>query len=142
VVRSSLLRHNYVRLPVPSADLTNLVRVRGDTLVALVDRGAFDGEVYPVISTDDGGDWVIDGPRFRGDPVRGLVVDGDGTVMAWARDAVRTRRYAAQHWQQTTFEQVHRAWVRGSQLFVQAGGTEYVSIDDGLSWHPLPDAPP
>jgi hypothetical protein len=140
-VHSTLIRHNYVRLPVPSADLNKLLRIRGDTIVALVDRGAFAGQVYPVISTDDGGDWVIDGPRFTDGELPRLTVTDDATTVAWSSHEVWTRAWAAHRWRATEFSRITRLWSRGSQLFLRADSTEYVSINRGVSWHPLPNAP-
>jgi len=156
VIHSVAVGHNYVRLPVPSADLTSSHRVDGDTIVALADQGAFTGEVYPVISTDDGGAWVINGPRFERSGVAGgsgglvnhITASASHAQLAWGRFGhnVWTRAPASRHWRVTIIDSVRRAWTVGDQLFVSAGylhrpRVEYVSIDDGVSWHPLQTGP-
>lgn len=150
-----------VRLPVSSADLSNLVRVRGNTIAALADGGAFFAEVYPVISYDDGGDWRINGPRFA--PAAGcgscttnrLAVSGDGTVMAWGRGGafVETQARPGGRWYVANFATgVRQASVSGSHLIMQTFGAKtssvrtpasgYVSRDDGRTWRRIATQPP
>jgi hypothetical protein len=149
-----------VRLPVSSADLSDLVRVRGETIAALATGGAFFGEVYPAISNDDGGDWRINGPRFsrtaacEACTTNRLAVSSNGTVMAWGRRGgfVRAQPSSQGRWYSATFPApVHQASVHGSQLIVQtygstAGGVRtvpcgYVSRDSGRTWHRLTSTP-
>lgn len=142
-----------VRLPVPSADLTDLVRVRGDTIEALADRGAFFGEVYPAISTDDGADWRLDGPQFDRAAADGanatdrLAVTTNGTLAAWGRTGsiVKTRAYGSSRWRASGFDEGLRSLhVAGSRLIVSTYPitdppqpvTTYVSRDNGWSWRP------
>jgi hypothetical protein len=137
------MRPDYVRLPVSSADLNNLVRVHGNVIEALTGSGAFEGQVYPALSSDDGGSWVIDGPRFNGAGVSGgsqtdhLTVSRDRTLMAWGRfgNSVWTRSAAEHHWRGASLGQVLRATTAGRQLVVRVQGPlEYVSDDDGSTW--------
>jgi hypothetical protein len=158
-VQSTKMRDNTVRLQVSSADLSNLVRVRGNTIVALADDGAYFGEVYPAISYDDGGDWRIDGPRFaRAGPCGGcttnhLAVSADGTIMAWGPtgNSVYTTTDLGRRWYAASFGGVEHATVSGSRLIVATFGARsgsvrtphqrYVSRDDGRSWDQIATTP-
>jgi hypothetical protein len=160
-VRATRIRVSYVRLPVASADLDQIVRVQGTVLAALADEGAFFGEVYPAISTDDGGTWRIAGPRFYRAAADGaatttrLVVSGNGTLMAWGHGGslVKTSSDLGRRWYQSDFaEGVEHAGVAAQRLVVRALGfvgdgapfttRRYVSTDDGRTWHRGRELPP
>jgi hypothetical protein len=150
----------YVRLPVPSADLNNLVRVRGNIIIALADKGAFFGEVYAAISDDDGGDWRIDSPQFARAGACGscttnhLTVSGDGTIVAWGNDGniVKVTTDLGRHWHQALFTGgIKTVTTTGRRLEARVLGDQnsrgrfptrrYVSTDNGATWHrgrPLP----
>jgi hypothetical protein len=147
VIHSVVVRHRYVRLPLPSADLSHLVRVRGNTIEALTTGGAFDGQTHAARSDDDGGSWRIDSPRFNGAAASGgsqidhIWVSGS-TLFAWGRDGVNiwTRQVNGQRWRVACVGPVRRADARASQIqvVVQPEGsgrrTTYVSNDGGRVW--------
>jgi hypothetical protein len=152
-IRAGRMRPTYVRLPIPSADLDNLVRVHGDVIVALANKGAFFGEVYAAISTDDGGGWHIDSPQFARAGACGpcttnhLNVTQDGTVFAWGNGSNRVKITTdlGSHWYQADFSNaVMSVTTTGRHLVVRALGRpdragrvptrRYVSTDDGMTW--------
>jgi hypothetical protein len=142
VIRSTLIHHNYVRLPVSSADLDRLVRIHGDVIEALTARGSFEGQTYPARSTDDGGSWLIDGPQFNGGGASGgsqidhLTATSDRTLVAWGRfgRSVMTRAAGDTYWRSASLGTVLTARVDGSSLVATTRGGNYTSYDDGLSW--------
>jgi hypothetical protein len=145
--------HDYVHLPVPSADLSDLVNIHGGLLAALVDHGAFAGEVYPAISDNDGASWTIDGPQFADSgtcaycATSRLVVSHRHALLAWGPGGhfVKTTTDRGKHWLEADFPSgvtdVHAA---GRRLLARAVGNEtaagrfhtrqYVSTDDGRHW--------
>jgi hypothetical protein len=124
--------------------------------MALTTAGAFEGQTYAARSDDDGGSWVVDGPRFNGGGASGgsqvdhISASSNDTLFAWGgfyANNIWTRPLSAHHWRVASIGSIRRAWSRGGELFVATGydhrpAVEYVSINNGVSWHQLPNAPP
>lgn len=150
---SVAIRHNYVKLPVASADLSDLVRLHGSVIEALTSGGAFEGQTFPARSNDGGGSWVIDGPQLNGGGASGpsvtdrLTASSDRTLVAWGRDGsvITTRAPGDSDWRETDVGDIAQVRASGSRLVVRLldrhyrgrkiAGSVYGSRDDGHSWH-------
>ncbi len=139
---------------VKAADVTQKVSLGGATRAGLGDRGSLAGSVYPVISTDGGTHWRIDGPLFyraaadAPDVTTRLAALGHSTLMAWGRGGnfVKTTTDRGAHWYKADFPAgVYSAAVRSGHLVVRATGNpdrsgnvptrRYASYDGGRIWH-------
>lgn len=129
------------------------------------------GLVYPVRSIDHGASWQFDGPALGDHDDYGyggeyITADSAGTVVAWGRYLdVATTADGGAHWYQTSFP----GRLAGSDNFQLGGGVrqavttvgdtivvrsmgdctgpnapirQYVSRDQGRTWHRLGSAPP
>jgi hypothetical protein len=153
LIHAVRMRPTYVRLPVASGDLDNLVRVHRNVIVALATKGAFFGEVYAALSTDDGGGWRIDSPQFARAGGCGpcttnhLNVSRDGTVFAWGNNGnyVKVTTDLGTRWYQSDFpEGVVSVTPNGRQLQARALGNQtpggrfdtrrYISTNNGMTW--------
>jgi hypothetical protein len=154
MVTATRVHHNYVALPVPSADLTDLIRIRHNVLAALADHGAFSDEVYPAISLNDGASWTIEGPQFARTAACGpcttnrLLVSRQRTLVAWGHGGrnIHTTTDHGRHWYVASFpDSVLSVQTHGRRLLARALGNEtpagrfftsqYVSTDKGRTWH-------
>ncbi|HEX3824578.1 MAG TPA: hypothetical protein VHV79_08950 [Mycobacteriales bacterium] len=159
-IRSARMGPTYLRLPVASADLDNMVRVHGPDIVALATKGAFFGQVYAAVSTDGGGAWHIASPQFARAGGCGpcttnhLNVTTNGTVFAWGNDGdlVKVTTDLGTHWQESDFGHgVVSVTPQGRRLVVRAIGNktpagryatcDYISTDNGLTWQRGPAQP-
>lgn len=139
---------------VKAADVTQKVSLGGTTRAGLGDRGSLAGSVYPVISTDGGTHWRIDGPLFyraaadAPDVTTRLAALGHSTLMAWGRGGnfVKTSTDRGLHWYKAGFPAgVYSAHVNAGKLLVRATGDpnrsgrfptrRYSSHDGGRTWH-------
>jgi len=138
---------------VKAADVTDKVSLGGVVRAGLGDRGALEGSVYPVLSTDGGRHWHIDGPLFyraaadAPDATDRLAALGHNTLMAWGPgNFVKTTTDRGHHWYKADFPVgVHSAKVAGGHLVVRALGNpdragsfptrRYASYDGGRIWH-------
>ncbi|HVT21162.1 MAG TPA: hypothetical protein VHE57_07225 [Mycobacteriales bacterium] len=139
---------------VKASDVTQKVSLGGDVRAGLGDRGSLFGSVYPVLSTDGGAHWRIDGPRFyraaadAPDVTTRLASLGHHTLIAWGRGGnfVKTTTDRGRHWYQADFPAgVYSAHVHAGRLIVRAIGDpgpsgrfptrRYSSYDGGRLWH-------
>lgn len=139
---------------VKAADVTQRVSLGGEIRAGLGDRGSLEGSVYPVLSTDGGRHWTIDGPLFyraaadAPDVTSRLDALGHDTLMAWGSGGnfVKTSTDRGAHWYKADFPAgVYSAAVRSGHLVVRATGNpdssgrfptrRYASYDGGRVWH-------
>ena len=139
---------------VKAADVTQRVSLGGAVRAGLGDRGSLDGSVYPVISTDGGKRWRIDGPLFyraaadAPNVTNRLEALGTDTLIAWGSGGnfVKTSTDRGAHWYAANFPVgVYSAGVQATHLVVRAMGNpdrasrfptrRYTSTDGGRVWH-------
>jgi hypothetical protein len=139
---------------VKAADVTQRVSLGGAVRAGLGDRGSLSGSVYPVLSTDGGRHWRIDGPLFyraaadAPDVTTSLAALGHDTLMAWGSGGnfVKTSTDRGAHWYKADFPVgVYSARVASGHLVVRAEGNpdragrfptrRYSSYDGGRVWH-------
>jgi len=143
--------------PVPVADIDVQAGANRETIFGLASVDSHDGSLgstYPVISTDAGHSWRIDGPVFSSGPAAGAAAVSavgtisPGTVYDWGAfgNFVEVTMDAGRHWWVSTFGAgvcsvtLHDGLLQARAFGLQPGpGGEletflYVSRNRGLTW--------
>jgi hypothetical protein len=134
--------------PVSAADIGTRTAGTGQVIYGLADQGAYLGSVWPVISSDAGRHWRIDGPLFfyaaADGPAATDSIGAHGAGMAWAwghgGNFVKVTTDGGRHWWFADFPTgvVNVSWQAG-HLTAVAFWTgprvfRYISPDNGRTW--------